>query len=374
MVADATGGPADGVRRGRLTARMRAAADDSGFLRFDRFVEIALYSPGAGYYAREETPWGPAGDYYTAAHASPLFGASVALRVRSEFERLGRPASFRVVEVGPGDGTLAVGVLRALDPDVRVDYVLVEQFPASADRLRTLVETAVPSAAGRIRTAPSVASLGAFRGLVIGNELLDAVPFRRLVARGGAYRELGVDARGERVVWREAPLADPVPLPALPPGIDDGHIVEVSPLAEAFVREVADHLADGALILIDYGDEEGELVRRFPRGSLQAIRGHRVLDDPLETPGAADLSAHVNFSRIRAAARATGLVEVAYAGQADALGRWGFERARAAALAAAASEEERVRVALGAKNLLFGFERFRVLEVATPGRATALPA
>jgi len=344
--------------------RLRARADATGFLRFDLFQEIALYSPGVGYYEDPGRRLGPEGDFYTAAHVHPLFGTTVADRILTEFERLGRPARFRVVELGPGDGTLARSVLAALAPTLgdatRFEYVLVER--SASLREGALAAARAGAGGGAARLGSALSEDGPFAGVVLGNEVLDAQPTRRFVRRSNGWEELGV--RFEEARWREAstPIVDPLPGPALPASVPEGTVVEVSPAAEGLLRELGDHLQRGAAVFLDYGFDENDLVRGRPGGTLQAVRAHRVLDDPLAQPGSADLSTFVNFTRVRAAARRSGLVETAYGRQAEALLRWGFEARVRSALAGLDSASE-VRLRLAAKNLTFGFESFQVLEL-----------
>ena len=350
---------------------LRVAADPDGFVPFDRFMEVALYADGVGYYHGSSSPLGTAGDFYTAAHVDPLFSESLAHRILEVRAAVEKPHGFVVVELGPGDGTLATGLLRALAPSGTIaEYVLVDRSPARARESASRVEaggSAVP-----VRTAPSLAALGPVTAAVVANELLDAQPVRRLQWEGSAWRELGIRVVGDRVQAAVGGEARSVPGPPLPSDPIDGLIVEVSPMAEGIVRETADHLEDGTAILLDFGEEESELVHAHPGGTLAAVRAHRSVADPLAHPGAADLSTFVNFSRIRSVARTSGMVELAYRSQAESLGAWGFESLRSRALAATPDAETRVRRQLAAKNLLFGFERFRVLELAPSGTAGRL--
>jgi SAM-dependent MidA family methyltransferase len=352
-----------------VVARLAGAAGADGFLPFDRFMEIALYAKDVGFYQRAQSPLGATGEYYTAAHVDPLFAETVAARVRAVRRALGDPSPFRIVELGPGDGTLAAGVVRALasEPD-GWEYVLVDRaLPRSQEAAARLAGLPIP-----VRLVDSVSSLGPFSGVVLANEFLDAQPTRRLRWDGTRWREMGIRITAERVEASDGPTAPPVPGAPLPADPPPGLVFELSPLAEATVREVGDHLANGAAIFLDYGMDETELVRAHPTGTLAAVRGHRSLADPLELPGTADLSTFVNFTRIRAAARLAGLTEVAFRRQAEALGAWGFPDRLEAALRSAPSAEKRVRRQLAAKNLLFGFDRFRVLELAPPGSAARL--
>jgi SAM-dependent MidA family methyltransferase len=358
----------------QLLDRLVAVADPGGFVPFDRFMEVALYADGIGYYARLDTPLGPAGDFYTAPHVDPLFGHSLAQRLEAVRPTLD-DGPLRVVELGPGDGTLAASVIPGLrrgPTDLEVEYFLVERGPGLRERALARARAAAEPFGVSVRAIPSLAALGPIRGAVIANELLDAQPARRLRWTGSAWVELGVRVDGHRLVPAEAPISSPVPGPVLPGSGENGTIVEVAPGAEAAVREVADHLAAGLCVLIDYGMSESELVAGHPRGTLEAIRGHRSVADPLAAPGTTDLSTFVNFDRIRAVARAAGLVELAFGSQAEALGRWGYPALLEEAVRSSPSAQEAVRRRLAAKNLLFGFARFQVLELAPPSSATEL--
>jgi SAM-dependent MidA family methyltransferase len=366
------GPPARDERSPELLRRIRAAAASDGFLPFDRFLEIALYDPELGYYSRPELRLGRTGDFYTAPHVHPIFGRTIARRIRAEFERLGRPRSFRILEVGPGDGTLGADILAALrEPREYFDhleYVLVES-PASspgptAARLRALGSPAV-----EVRSGRGLSGDGPFVGVVIAHELLDALPFRRIVRRSSGWQELGIATAGEGLAFRERPLLRRAPLPALPEA-PDGTVLELSAAAEGWIRELADQLVDGVALLIDYGADESELLARGPRGTLAAVRQHRTPADPLGAPGTQDLSAFVNFTRIRAAAARAGLREIGFRRQAEALGAWGFEAVLGEAIRESGSSEAEVRVRLAAKNLLFGFDNFYALELG-PAVASA---
>lgn len=366
-------------RPARLADRLRAAAGPAGFLPFDRVADLALYDPEVGYYESPRPPLGPSGDFYTAAHASRLFGRTLARRALLEFERLGRPRVFRVVELGPGDGRLAreivASLAAALPAEVELDYVLVERSSALAAAASAALAPLEKPGRVRVRAAGSAGEDGPFTGLLLANELLDAVPFRRLIARGGAWRELGVRVGTDPPAWAEGPMR-PLPGPPLPAPPRDGVVLEVSPFAEAILREVGDHLAHGSALFLDYGLEEPELLLGHPEGTLSALRAHRVVADPLRELGRADLSAFVNFTRLRAAAERAGLVESMYVGQAEALLRWGLPELLESEARSAGSSEAEVRLRLGAKNLLFGFGTFRVLELrpaGDPGAPTPSP-
>lgn len=354
------------------TRRLPAAADATGFLPFDRFMEISLYEPGSGFYDRPSTRLGRTGNFYTAPHVHALFGATIAAHLQDVRQRMGLPPRFRVVEVGAGDGTLAADIRSTLGgPGSSVgswDYVIVERSAhlrsAISARLSSDERERVPW-----RFAPSVASEGPFRGVVLANELLDAFPVRRLVRSGSGWAEQGVQLAPSRPVrWETRPL-DPSAVPAgLPTDAPQGSVLEVSPQGEGWVRELADHLVDGRILLIDYGAEEDVLLGRGSAGTLEAIRGHRAVD-PISSPGTADLSTWVNFTRLRRVARLAGFREVFYGSLAEAMVAWGIDDVRVRREADLGSVES-VKLRLAQKSFLLGFSTFKVLELA-PGSGSS---
>lgn len=341
-------------------------------------MEIALYDPDGGYYQRPESPFGRTGDFYTAAHLGPAFGRTLGRWVLSIDDQLGHPDPFRILEVGPGDGSLAPDVAdeiaRSTDDPGRFEYVFVERSGPLRDR-----------AAGRAWSAPAsrlrrsvqggIGDRGPFVGAILANELWDALPARSLIRTRDGWRERTVVWNGERGAWGLGEVVSAIG--ALPlPEDEEGTIREVSVVGEALLRAVADHLAAGALLILDYGGTSDELGVRHPTGSIAALRRHQAGGNPLEAPGSADLSVHVDFTRLRAAARAAGLKEMAYRSQAEALGAWGLASVAEELRRGTGSEEARVKIHLAIKSLLFGFERFRALELAAPGRplvAAAVP-
>ncbi len=340
-------------------------------------MEIALYDREGGRYQAPESPFGKSGDFYTAAHLGPAFGRTLARWVLSIDAQLGHPDPFRLVELGPGDGSLAGDIAdeiarRSGTPD-RFEYVVVER---SEPLRRQAAQRAWPAPASRLRRAVQngIGDRGPFVGAVFANELWDALPARSLLRTGGVWKERTVVWDGERGEWGVGETVRAVGAAPLPDD-EEGTVREVSPVGESLLRAVADHLLEGALLILDYGGTTEELGVRHPTGSIAALRRHRGGGNPLEAPGTADLSVDVDFGRLRAAARAAGLVEMAYRSQIEALGAWGLPEVAEELRRAARSEEERVRIHLALKSLGFGFERFRALELAAPGRPlAALPA
>ncbi len=376
MPADA---PHDELGERERLHRVSVALDRAaggGFLPFDRFMEIALYSEPDGFYARPRSPLGPTGDFYTAAHVHPIFGRAIARRIRAVRNAVAPKGPFRVVEMGPGDGTLAASIIPDLAdlaaPDSPLNYVIVERSSALRDRTIERIAPLARAAGIGLTSLTSVGADGPFAGVVLANEFLDALPVRRLRWSGSVWHELGVRREGKRWVVAEDGEAASVPGAPLPHSASPGATLEISPMAEGFVREIADHLTVGLTALIDFGMSERELLAAHPSGTLAGVREHREVPDPLSEPGASDLSAFVNFDRIRAAATKAGLHEISFRSQAEALGAWGFADLLEDAIREAGSSVAEVRLRLAAKNLLFGFERFRVLELAAPLGAEAV--
>ncbi|MCI4344847.1 MAG: SAM-dependent methyltransferase [Thermoplasmata archaeon] len=354
-----------------LVDQLGRRAEPGRFLPFDVLIDAVLYDPQGGYYASAPSPLGPEGDFYTAPQVDPMFGSALARRILAEFDRLGRPDDFVVAELGPGDGTLARDVAAALDgleAPRGWPYYLIDRSVSLREVALARVRAEAPRGVVKVEATSSLGNLGPIRGLVFSNELLDALPFRRFRRRGEGWEELGVRLAGDSLV----PVADPrtprVPTSGLPASAEEGTILELNTVAEALVREVADHLGNGSALFVDFGAEETELVRTRPRGTWTAFAEHRVVNDPLAALATADQSVFVNFSRLRAAAKQAGLVERSFRPQREALVDWGLEGAKLDATSNAESEEEKVRLHLASKQLLFGFEQFWAWELHPPER------
>jgi SAM-dependent MidA family methyltransferase len=344
-------------------ARLAERANAAGFLRFDRFMELALYDPEFGYYTRSREPFGRAGDFYTAAHVTPVFARTIAGHLRAVWGSLGRPRPFRVVELGPGDGTLAEELVRSLRGTLPADAVWeYEPREASAALRQRTVERVSAVASGPVRLAEAGA-VEPFVGAFLGNEVLDALPARRLRFGGGTWREQGARVEEDRLVeaWS---AADPLPAGVeLPPDPVEGDWFEFAPATAGLLRDVADHLERGVALFLDYGTPEAPPPGQRS-GSLASLRAHRSLEAPFSMPGDGDLSVFVPFGIVRAAARSAGLAEVAFGRQRERLGAWGYPSLDAEWRGETADPAESVRRGLASKQLLFGFEGFYALELA----------
>jgi SAM-dependent MidA family methyltransferase len=355
-------------RSARLRDRLLAAADAAGFLAFDRYMEIVLYDRTDGFYTHPGRKFGPDGDFYTAAHVTPVFGETIGRHLRELYISAGNPREFRIYELGAGDGSLGEGIVEGFAQGgpalAGVDYRIVERSGPSRTEALARIEKVAGDVGITVRPSSSVSEDGPFVGVVVANELLDALPTRRLRYRRGRWVELGVRLADGEFGWHESENIRPFSEPGVPGPFEDGTVFEFSPMAEGLVREIADHMASGRALFFDYGMEEAELLKAHPDGTLAAVRRHRSLPDPLSAPGLVDLTAFVNFTRIRQSAIRAGLTPLPFRPQREALAEWGFADALARRVNAAPSGEEEVRRRLAAKNLLFGFDRFYALEFA----------
>jgi SAM-dependent MidA family methyltransferase len=291
-----------------------------GWLPFDRYMAMALYAPGLGYYANEGRKFGAlpssGSDFVTAPEMSPLFGRALAVQVADAFDATGTQELW---EFGAGSGALAAQLLDALAERVR-RYRIVE-LSAS---LRARQQDTLAAFAPRVEWVDQLPE--SFEGVVVGNEVLDAMPVKLLVRKAGVWHERGVE-RGLVPADRPTALRTPCEIE----GAHD-YLTEIHPQAEAFIRTVADRLTRGAAFFIDYGFPEAEYYHpQRHMGTLMCHKGHMADTDPLAEPGLKDITAHVNFTGIAVAAQEAGLSTLGYTTQARFLMNCGIvERLQAA--------------------------------------------
>jgi SAM-dependent MidA family methyltransferase len=295
-----------------LLARLREAiAADGGWWGFDRFMAAALYTPGLGYYANDRRKFGTmphsGSDFVTAPELTSLFGQALARQLRQALVASG---TAEIWEFGAGSGALASQILGALGPAVS-SYNIVDLSGALRERQRERLAAERPEHLARVHWHDRLPEK--MRGVVIGNEVLDAMPVQLLHFDGREWRERGVSVDGERLTWADRPteLRPPVEAAFVP-----GTVTEIHPQAEAFVRTLAAHLTRGVVFLLDYGFPEDEyyLPQRHG-GTLMCHRAHRADPDPLTDVGEKDITAHVNFTGIALAGQDAGLDVLGYTSQ-----------------------------------------------------------
>jgi SAM-dependent MidA family methyltransferase len=297
-----------------LVAAIRAEIEDRGPITFARFMERALYEPGHGYYRRPDAGPGPAGDFITAPETHPIFGAAVGRLLEQAWTAMGRPDPFTVTEHGAGTGALAAGLIAGLVgsgstllPALR--YRPVEVEPARVVALRARLEA--DGLGGPLDpTNPPAARTEA--GVVVANEVLDALPVHRVVGRLDGLRELlvGCDLDGSLVAVESAPTTPALAARLASEGVTlaDGQVTELCLEIDAWLAVATGHLARGFVVLIDYAEEPAALhAASRPTGTLRAFARHAVGGDPFRHVGRQDLTATVDLAAVRAAAARAGL-------------------------------------------------------------------
>jgi SAM-dependent MidA family methyltransferase len=308
-----------------LVERIHDEIGRAGAITFARFMELALYDPAGGYYRAGAARPGRDGDFLTAPETHPIFGAALARGLEESWERLGRPDPFVLREYGAGTGTLALAILERLELDQSGLAGVIRYHPieVEARRLQTLAERL--GALGRSDLLFDPRSSGqTIVGVILGNEVLDALPTHRVVVRDGRLLEVLVGSRDGRFTDVEAAPTTPALAARLADegvALADGQRAEICLALDGWVADAAAGLERGLLLLIDYGHPAPELydpVRRRD-GTLRAYLRQRVHDDPYRHVGRQDLTAHVDVTAVERAAAAAGLVHLGTTTQAEFL-------------------------------------------------------
>lgn len=303
-----------------LRDRIEAAG---GSISFAEFMHECLYAPGLGYYAAGATKFGGSGDFVTAPEVSPLFGRVVARQCAEVF---GSMPDGEVLELGAGSGRLAVDMLRAFEAlgTLPKAYSILEVSADLQERQRECLQKAVPHLVDRVRWLSGLPE--GFHGVVVANEVLDALPVERFVRRGADILQVRVGVEGQSFVPVEhiAPEKLQVAVAAIEAErgapLPDGYTSELSPAVSAFVGDIAACLQQGLALFFDYGVSQREyFADDRNNGWLRCHYRHFAHNDPLILPGIQDLTAWVNFTAVAAAAVEGGLDIHGYQTQAQFL-------------------------------------------------------
>lgn len=301
----------------RLLGQIRDEIARTGWMPFSRYMECALYAPGLGYYSGALQKFGHDGDFVTAPELTPLFGRSLA-RQLAELMALSAP---HLIEAGAGSGRLAADLLAELDRlgAAPQSYRILELSADLRARQQALIAAELPHLSARVSWLDSLPD--AFDGVVIGNEVLDAMPVERLRNAAGRIEQAGLalDPSGQPALdWRPAAAALADEAHAL--GFTEGYDSEINFAARAWVAEWARRIGRGALLLIDYGFPQAEYYHPDRRsGTLMCHYRHHAHTDPLWMPGLNDLTAHVDFTAVAQAAFDAGMSLAGYTSQANFL-------------------------------------------------------
>jgi SAM-dependent MidA family methyltransferase len=301
----------------RVAAHIRGEiAACGGWIAFSRYMELALYAPGLGYYSAGARKLGKGGDFVTAPEITPLYGQTLARQIRQVLE-----AGFdEVLEVGAGSGALAATVLEELERAnvVPRNYLILELSADLRERSRDTLAARVPHLLERVawlnRLPPS------FSGLVLGNEVLDAMPVDVVRINGGKVEEGGVAVRNDRLAWSWRLASGELLAATERLDLPEGYRTEIQLAARGFLRSLSGVLEKGVALLIDYGFPQKEYYHAQRReGTLMCHYRHQAHADPFFLPGLQDITSHVDFSAVAAAAREGGLELAGYAAQAQFL-------------------------------------------------------
>lgn len=283
----------------------------SGPITFERYMALCLYHPEHGYYMQGRERTGVRGDYFTSPDLHPIFARLIARQAAEMWEALRRPAPFTWVEMGAGRGWFARDFLlwvKSARPDFggALDYVIVE--PSLASALTRLNADGLDTA---VRALESLEAMDPVVGCFFSNELVDAFPVHVVMRHNGRLQEMYVTAEGGSLRETTGPISDSAVAAAVARyagELDEGHRVEVNLAALPWMRAVAETLARGFVITIDYGDLAERLYTPArSRGTLLAYQGHTATESFVAAPGEQDLTAHVNFSALMDAGRTAGL-------------------------------------------------------------------
>jgi len=314
-----------------LAERIRDEVRRHGPLPFARFMQLVLYDPDGGYYRGSTARPGRVGDFITGPELDPIFGATLSTGIIEIWERLGRPDPFTIRELGAGVGTLALAILRAIEDEAfraAVRYQVVEVDPR---RATAATDALAAAGLGDVIVPDDGRSMV---GVVLANEVLDALPVHRVRQRPTGLVELAVDLAADGTFHEVeiAPTTDKLAARLADEEVVlvDGQTAEICLGLDAWLRYAVAPLDRGALLLIDYGAPAAELydpVRRRD-GTLRAYVRHQVHDDPYRHVGRQDLTAHVDVTAVERAATAAGLATLGITTQMEALvglgieGRW----------------------------------------------------
>jgi SAM-dependent MidA family methyltransferase len=321
-----------------------------GPIPFAEFMEIALYHPRGGYYITSARV-GRSGDFTTSPEIHPAFGTLVGRFAAHVWRAMGNPHHFTIVEIGGGTGRLAKDLLdsaRRGNPLFyeSLKYVMVEVSPAMRRCQRALFNGAHGGKVvwRRLETHPGWPVVGC----VISNEVVDALPFHRVVTQCARLLEMcvGLNGNGFVQVLRTPGRALSRYLDTVGAAFAEGQAVEARPAAGDWIRAVASKIARGCVLTVDHGYESAELYgERFPRGTLVCYSRATMSDDPLERPGLQDISARVDFTALNRHGAAAGLAALPLMTQREFLRRLGaqqlFKEVRSACIPALERAKER---------------------------------
>ena len=305
--------------KGKIASQI---ASQGGWLPFSRYMEMTLYEPGMGYYSAGAHKLGAGGDFTTAPELSPLFGAAICstlLPVLEGLKEKGLPT--QILEFGAGSGKLATSILNRLN-DLGFDldrYDIIEISPDLAQRQKKKIGDALKE----LKLSTQCNWLNAlpkdFMGIILANEVIDAIPCDAIIYQNGFWYWHGVSYENQKLIWK---IGVPVEQELLPESLlsgnfSEGYVTELHIPANAWMHQVAKHLDTGLFLTFDYGFPEGEYYHpQRLEGTLMAHHRHHAIQDPFHLPGLCDLTTHIEWSQIARSALAENADDVFLTNQA----------------------------------------------------------
>ncbi|MDO8892874.1 MAG: SAM-dependent methyltransferase [Sulfurimicrobium sp.] len=309
--------------RAVCAAIAREIDDREGWISFSRFMEQALYAPGLGYYSAGLDKFGAGGDFVTAPEISPLFGQTIAHQAAQVLRQTGGS----ILEIGAGSGKLALDLMLELEclEVLPERYFILELSADLRQRQQQRIEREAAHLSSRFAWLDSLPEK--FTGLVLGNEVLDAMPVELITWRPGIISERGVALQDGRFVWAERALNKGGLLEqaiALPPAQfvcgEAAYTSEINLAAQGFMHSLGQMLERGLILMLDYGFGQSEYYHpQRSQGTLMCHYRHHAHGDPFFLPGLQDITAHVDFSAMAQAGMEAGMDLLGYASQANFL-------------------------------------------------------
>jgi SAM-dependent MidA family methyltransferase len=301
----------------KLAALIRAdIAANAGWIPFARYMELALYAPGLGYYSAGSRKLGREGDFITAPELTPLYGQTLARQAAEVLES----GLDQILEIGAGSGALAAALLAELERLGRLPrhYYILEVSPDLRERERDLLALKVPHLLERVIWLNRLPTL--YPGLIVANEVLDAMPAHIVRTGASGMEEAGVTLKADTFAWAWRPAAAELRSAAEALQLPEAYQTELQLVACGFVRTLAQTMARGVILLIDYGFPAHEYYHaERSEGTLMCHYRHRAHADPFFLPGLQDITSHIDFSAVARAGLEAGLELLGYTGQTQFL-------------------------------------------------------
>jgi len=275
-----------------------------GPINFETFMEMALYYPGLGYYAKDRTEIGRRGDFYTSPHLHSIFGAMMGRQMMEMWEIMGRTEIFHIIEIGAGMGYLAKDMLDYLKDKAlfeQIKYTIIELNPS----LRTYQQRLLAEFMDKVDWISALGELGSVTGCFLSNELLDAFPVRLIEMPedpGDGLKEIYVSARDDEFVEVKMPCSAEVKeyLREFDIELPGGYRTEVNLRIRDWLKEIGTKLSEGFVLTIDYGYPVQEYYsEERNRGTLLCYYRHQINENPFQNIGDQDITAHLNFSSLK---------------------------------------------------------------------------